>query len=677
MATTSITSYKQTVMDVTSDLNLLRDFCLELKLDPSVEGIDEVRRRLAEDEFNVVIVGEFKRGKSTLINALLEQSILPADVLPCSATLNRVTYGIDPHAVIEYRDGSSEEIPVDELEDYVTKLTPESEQRAANVKSATVYYPISFCKNGVTIIDTPGLNDDAAMTEVTLGVLPEADAAIMVMMCGSPFSESEREFLENKIMAADLGRVLFVVTGIDRYDEEEQEKLLELFRRRITDSVLNKAKKVYGEDSPEYATYQRKLGSIKIYPVSARNALRAKAKNDAQMLAESRFPEFEEGLMDFLVRDRGALQLSAPVNRARSTAAEVLKAIELRASSLGMDQEEFDTKYAEAMAQIDEIREQRSAEMAKITAAADEAYQQLLPLIDDFWANLESAADAAVDSYEITDIKQLKNEATQEELGKAVANAMQNESQLFAERVQHTIEQAAVDEIERLGSFEQYFFDATARMQDSFAPQESGESTGSIVGTAFADFAITGMGSAYAGYKTAGWKGALLGGGVGLLGTLGGVLVTAMGLAAVGVTAGPALLLAEIGSSILGTSLSRKAIDYAFKDHKIEQFRTSYKDAVREEIERMQAEEDFPGKVREQVHATFDALKQQVTTETETVLANTQGQLNELKVELATSKDRREQESGRLAEIAERATQVLERANALEAELSRVLAATA
>lgn len=678
MATTSITSYKQTVMDVTSDLNLLRDFCLELKLDPSVEGIDEVRRRLAEDEFNVVIVGEFKRGKSTLINALLEQNILPADVLPCSATLNRVTYGIDPHAVIEYRDGSSEEIPVDELEDYVTKLTPESEQRAANVKSATVYYPISFCKNGVTIIDTPGLNDDAAMTEVTLGVLPEADAAIMVMMCGSPFSESEREFLENKIMAADLGRVLFVVTGIDRYDEEEQEKLLELFKRRITDSVLNKAKKVYGEDSPEYATYQRKLGSIKIYPTSARNALRAKAKNDAQMLAESRFPEFEEGLMDFLVRDRGALQLSAPVSRARSTAAEVLKAIELRASSLGMDQEEFDTKYADAMAQIDEIREQRSAEMAKITAAADEAYQQLLPLIDDFWVNLESAADAAVDSYALTDLKQLKSEATQEELSKAVANAMQNESQLFAERMQHTIEQATADEIERLGSFEQYFFDATVRMQNTFVPQGNDVSTAEFVGAVAVDtFLFAGAGSAYTGYKTGGWKGALLGGGVGALSGFGLSFVAGAGLAVLGIASAPVLLASVLGSVALGNTLSRKAVDFAFKDRKIEQFRSSYKDAVHQEVMRMQAEEDFPGKVREQVHATFDALKQQVTTETETVLANTQGQLNELKVELATSKDRREQESGRLAEIAERATQVLERADALEAELSRVLAATA
>ena len=76
-------------------------------------------------------------------------------------------------------------------------------------------------ENGVTIIDTPGLNDDEAMTNVTLSVLPQIDAAIMVMMAGSPFSQYECDFLENKVITSDLGRVLFVVTGIDLYDEDD------------------------------------------------------------------------------------------------------------------------------------------------------------------------------------------------------------------------------------------------------------------------------------------------------------------------------------------------------------------------------------------------------------------------------------------------------------------------
>lgn len=676
-ANTNINNYKQTVMGVTSDLNVLRDCCAQLGLDPSVSGIDEVLRRLAEDTFNVAIVGEFKRGKSTLINALLEQPILPADVLPCSATLNRVAYGIEPHAVIEYRDGHTEDVPVDALENYVTKLTPESERRAANVSSATVYYPISFCKNGVTIIDTPGLNDDAAMTEVTLSVLPEADAAIMVMMCGSPFSESEREFLESKIMASDLGRVLFVVTGIDRYDEEEQAKLLELFRNRITESVLNKARDVYGEGSPEYATYQRKLGNVKIFPVSARDALRAKMNNDDAKLRESRFPEFEDGLIDFLVRDRGALQLSAPVSRAKNSAAEVLKAIELRTASLSMSEEEFAAKYEEAMAQIAEIREARAAELQKVGAAADEAYRELGPQIDSFWENLEAQACAVVDGYPITSLKELRSSDTTEAINNAVANAMQNESQLLAERIQHTIEGAVADEAERLGGFEEYFFDATSAIQGAFTDVKAQDSSvGAMVGAVAANYFTGGLGNAYLGYKQGGWKGALLGTGVAAAGTFGTGFGIGLIAVAAGVTAlGPAAILAMgLASAAAGTALGNKVVDMAFKSNKIEKFREDYKAALHDRIIYMKAENNYAAKVREQVDNTFDALKQRVTTETETVLENTQSQLSDLKAEIASGKMSREQEAERLTGLAERASAVLERMTAIEDALTRILA---
>ncbi len=678
-ARSSINNYKQTVMNVTTDLHSLRDMCVELKLDPSVEGIDKVLQRLSEDMFNVAIVGEFKRGKSTLINALLEQSILPADVLPCSATLNRVTYGIDPHATIEYRDGRTQDVPVEELEDYVTKLTPESEQRAANVKSATVYYPISFCKNGVTIIDTPGLNDDAAMTEVTLSVLPEADAAIMVMMCGSPFSESEREFLEQKIMASDLGRVMFVVTGIDRYDEEEQEKLLELFRRRITESVLNKARSVYGEDSPEFQTYQRKLGSIKIFPVSARNALRAKMRGDEAMLQESLFPQFEEGLMDFLARDRGALQLSAPVSRAKNSSAEILRAIELRTATIGMDQEEFDAKYAEAMQRMEEIRAERAEEMQRISAAADAAYEELTPQIDGFWKSLEVAADGAVDAYPINSVKEMKSESTQEGLGKAVANAMQNESQLFAERVQHALSSAVADEAERLGGFEESFLNCIGGIQDSFTSADKDKVDGAAIATMAGSVLTAGIGmfgsaigTAYSGYQAAGWKGALLGGGVGFVATT-GTLIGSVSLAiAIGLGSMPVLPLILLSGAV-GTKLSRSAVNAVFKSPQIGKFKAQYKEAVHGQIEQMRAENDYTAQIRNQVNDTFDALKLSVVSETETVLENTQNQLDELRMELASTQATREHESKRLAEFAEKTAAILDRSDALESDLTRVL----
>ena len=85
-----------------------------------------------------------------------------------------------------FKDGVHQEVAIDRLEDYVTKLTAESEDIAANVKEAIVSYPVAYCQNNVDIIDTPGLNDESNMDEVTLSVLPHVDAAIMVILAQPP-----------------------------------------------------------------------------------------------------------------------------------------------------------------------------------------------------------------------------------------------------------------------------------------------------------------------------------------------------------------------------------------------------------------------------------------------------------------------------------------------------------
>ncbi|MGN0587154.1 MAG: dynamin family protein, partial [Oscillospiraceae bacterium] len=172
----SYASFKQTVAELTESLVQLRDYSEELDLKNTAKSISDTIDKIADEHFEVAIVGEFKRGKSTLINALLGEEVLPADVLPATATLNRVTYSETPYVEVEYKDGASEKVDIDKLADYVTKLSYESEKRAETVKQATVYYATDFCRNNVDIIDTPGLNDDEQMTNVTLSILPEIDA---------------------------------------------------------------------------------------------------------------------------------------------------------------------------------------------------------------------------------------------------------------------------------------------------------------------------------------------------------------------------------------------------------------------------------------------------------------------------------------------------------------------
>lgn len=123
----SVLEYNKVERTLVSDLEKLRSFSQKLKLTKSIVLINDVLQRIEQRSFSIAVVGEFKRGKSTFINALLGQEILPSDILPCSATLNRVTYGVKPEVKIIFKDGHEEQISIEELTDYVTKLTPESE----------------------------------------------------------------------------------------------------------------------------------------------------------------------------------------------------------------------------------------------------------------------------------------------------------------------------------------------------------------------------------------------------------------------------------------------------------------------------------------------------------------------------------------------------------------------
>ena len=130
----SYSAYKDTVSELTENLSQLKEYCEEIGLDHTARSIGETIDKAASEHFEVAIVGEFKRGKSTLINALLGQEVLPADVLPATATLNRVTYSEDPYVVVEYKSGETERVGIDQLENYVTKLSYESEKTAETVK---------------------------------------------------------------------------------------------------------------------------------------------------------------------------------------------------------------------------------------------------------------------------------------------------------------------------------------------------------------------------------------------------------------------------------------------------------------------------------------------------------------------------------------------------------------
>ena len=398
----SYSAYKQTMESLTADLEELLKLSDEICLVNTAKSLEETIAKTKDEHFEVAIVGEFKRGKSTLINAMLGQEVLPADVLPATATLNRVTYSTEPYVQVEYKNGNSERVDIGKLEDYVTKLTAESEERAETVKEATVYYDTEFCKKNVDIIDTPGLNDDEQMTSVTLSILPKIDAAVFVISANSPFSQFEKEFLEKKMMTSDVGRIIFVVNCFGTFSQEDENKIVETVRSRIGKYVMEKAKKVMGEDSREFAVYKRKIGTPRVIGVYAKKALVAKTTGDEAMLEESNFPEFENALESMLTKERGVISLQIITNKITNSGTEILRNVVMQENALMMANDEFMVKYDAAIKEIEEIRNKKREEFVKINDSANQVFNGLQPILDSYWDKIEETAMQVIDNFQMS-----------------------------------------------------------------------------------------------------------------------------------------------------------------------------------------------------------------------------------------------------------------------------------
>lgn len=642
----SYASFKQTVAELTESLAQLKEYSEELDLKNTAKSISDTIDKMANEHFEVAIVGEFKRGKSTLINALLGEEVLPADVLPATATLNRVTYSDTPYVEVEYKDGASEKVDIDKLADYVTKLSYESEKRAETVKQATVYYATDFCRNNVDIIDTPGLNDDEQMTNVTLSILPEIDAAVFVISANSPFSQFEKEFLEKKMLTSDMGRIIFAVNCFGTFSKEDEDRIVETVEKRIGSYVMEKAKMVMGENSKEFAVYKRKIGKPKVIGVYAKKALIAKENNDAAMLEESNFPTFERVLETMLTKERGSITLQILANKIISSGSEIINSIVIRENSLMMETDEFMDKYTAAIEEIDEIRTKKRAEFVRINDAANKVFEGLQPILDGYWTQIEETAMKVIDDYPMSaeDLKRDKLKIVYTKLTDKIKENIENKAQLICEQIQNEINVALSDEAARLQSFEDEFFASVARIQAMFAvPQKHSHNGGvvdSIIGVAVGNVGIGGL---FVGFREAGIKGALLGGATGFVG-FAATFYAAIYLAGVlGIAAaGPATLCIMAIASLAGTFTGKFSVDKLLVQERIDKYKQSFKNSVQKQFHEMKISSDFSETVRQQVYSAFEGLKSKIEQETEIILLDTQqtlDSLNQLKAERKTMSD--------------------------------------
>ena len=670
-------SYQNMVTQVNTGLVQMQKIAQEMNLEETAKQLENSRKKLEARKFAVGILGEFKRGKSTVINSLLEKEIMPADILPTSATMNRVTYDMQPHVKLKMRDGSTMEIGIDDLPNYVTKLDEEKEAQAAKVEEAVVYYPCKFCQNGVDIVDTPGLNDDERMSRITEEIIPKLDVVIMVLVHDSPFSSSEADFVMNKLMTSDLGRILFLVNKIDTLRrEQDRVRAVDEIKKRIREKVLESTKRIYGEDSQEYSDTKQKLGNIKVFPFSALDALEGKQAGDAALIEKSGTVAFEKELTHMLTEERGALELQIPLGNLGRGAQEIVKAIEVRTKALQMSGQEFEEKQNEVLGQIEEMRAQKTQEKKRLRNSAAAASQQLTAQVAEYYQTLRAQLIDTLDNTPVSvDVLQTKGgqDAVVAELQKAINKEMENSMSAFSEKLEMQLRNIAGEEAVRIGNFAQ---NISGRLDELKAGIITGDSwkAGDFIGMG-AEYALaitTGgfwLGGIIEGYREAGFKGAALGGAAGVAAQI----ATATALLAVSLPALPVVLISLAAGPMASKFLVKKVFRKDVGQKKLNEIRQAMEKNLHEMMDDMESRGELEQWVQKRVSNVFDELSAALEEECELLLRDTQGTIEAVKEDLVQNEMQRQKLQEDYEKNRESIRNIIEKLRPVSEKVSRVL----
>ena len=197
-----------------------------------LEQLDELRQLVQDERFSVVVIGEFSRGKSTFINALLGAALIPMDVLPETAVIHALHYGEEPALTVVRRDGSTEkgEASSEYLQQFVV-----GNQDVDAVSYIKIAYPADFLAGNVLLVDTPGVSDmDEQRAEITYGFLPQADVVIVLLDATAPLKKTEKDFINQRVLPQGIRRVIFVANKADHIDPEEvPDNYAEILQKRL------------------------------------------------------------------------------------------------------------------------------------------------------------------------------------------------------------------------------------------------------------------------------------------------------------------------------------------------------------------------------------------------------------------------------------------------------------
>lgn len=330
--------YKSAVLKLFEDSI---NFANNTKYTTSVDTIQKIKKEIEKNEMVIVVCGEIKRGKSSLLSAFLEEKeLFPIDVNVATNTVTVVRYGEVEKIEVIYENNEkycTKEICRSEIVEYVTEQGNKRNEK--KVSCLSIELPNKKLKDGFVFVDTPGVGSlNLAHSEITYGYLPNADLLLFVSDALSPLTEPELKFLQTATKYCK--NVIYPLTKIDKTSNY----------RNIHETNLEKISQY--TDMPKM--------EIKMVPVSSLAKLKYLEMKNPMMLKNSNYKVLENEIWKMVYDKRAQILIVPPLTELAQEIVTIRNNLKIKYISLTQDSK--NSKKLEEALQKSIVEKQRLLE---------------------------------------------------------------------------------------------------------------------------------------------------------------------------------------------------------------------------------------------------------------------------------------------------------------------------
>lgn len=386
------TTYEQKKQNALQLIRTAISFAQQTKQKEYISLLEDAARLVDEGKFIVVVCGEFRRGKSSLLNAFLNemQEFFPVDISVTTNLVTTITYAQKEKITVVIGEADSDKetmksITRAEIRKYVTEK--DNPRNVLEARLMDIETPNPQLKQGLTLVDTPGIGALYAQhTNITYAFIPNADAIIFVSDTVKPLSEIDLKFIKERILPYTQD-IIFVLTKKDQV--KDYQVMLEDNRKKLA------------------VTLERPADQITIIPVSSLAKRDYLKSHDAEDLEESNFPLLESTLWQFVGANRGRIVLAKALTTLSRVVSEMRRPLQVEYDTCQeQDQQKLDeigANLEEARSYLQRLQEENAEWLTQLRYGLEAIQREVQLQFDQGFANIRRNVDGYVLNDQVVD----------------------------------------------------------------------------------------------------------------------------------------------------------------------------------------------------------------------------------------------------------------------------------